>query len=200
MKFNNILLVCLLLLLPVNGLLGGEPPSDKARGLFMALGVGPRLPLGGFLNSNALGYGLQLEFDYTDTEYLPFFLYGKVGVVHFPGASDYYKKTDYSNYTVTMVPISFGGRYYFEPLMNNVFLFMPHVEGGVDFIFYENLNQFKAGSGLPNYTDDGSKIGLNVGVGFSMFLMEITGNYHLNKGTSYGSLDFKVRVPLFASI
>lgn len=166
----------------------------------MALGVGPRLPLSGFANTNAMGYGFLFEFDYTDNEYIPMFLYGKVGVVHFPGTSTYYKSSDYANYTVTMVPISFGGRYYFEPVLDNVFLFMPHVEAGIDFIFYENLNQFKAGSGLPNFTDDGSKIGFNIGAGFSMFLMEITGNFHLNKGTSYGSLDFKVRLPLFASI
>lgn len=178
----------------------GTPPSEKARGLFVALGVGPRLPLGNFTNTSALGYGFNAEFDYTDNEVLPLFIFGKVGVNHFPGANNYYQNSDYSNYSVTMIPISFGFRYYMKPLVNNIFLFMPHIEAGVDFIFYENLHQFKAGSGLPNYTEDGSKLGLNVGAGFSMFLMEIAANYHVNKGTSYGSLDFKVRLPLFASI
>ena len=53
----------------------GEMPASKAVGIFISAGVGPRLPIGNFATSTDLGYGLLLETSYTDTDYLPFFIF-----------------------------------------------------------------------------------------------------------------------------
>ena len=105
-----------------------NPPAEKARGVFISFGVGPRLPINYFANSSDLGYGFNVEFSYTDNEYLPFFLFAKVGYEQFPGSQDFYKITDYTNFSTTAIPINLGIRYYFAPLLEKVVLFMPVVE------------------------------------------------------------------------
>ena len=44
-----------------------KPPSSKATGFFVAFGVGPRMPIGDFSSTTDIGYGLNVEFSYTDT-------------------------------------------------------------------------------------------------------------------------------------
>jgi hypothetical protein len=177
----------------------GNPPAEKARGLFISFGVGPRLPVNYFSNSSDLGYGFNIEFSYTDNEYLPFFLFTKIGYEQFPGSQDFYKITDYTNYSTTAIPINLGIRYYFGPLLENVVLFMPVVEISATYAYLEKLNEFKPTANKANYTETTSKIGISGGAGISMFMMEIMATYNFFQTNQFIGLDLRVRLPLFIS-
>lgn len=176
-----------------------NPPAEKARGLFISFGVGPRLPINYFSNSSDLGYGFNIEFSYTDNEYLPFFLFTKIGYEQFPGSQDFYKITDYTNFSTTAIPINLGIRYYFAPLLENVVLFMPVVEVSAAYMYLEKLNEFKPTANKANYTETTSKIGISAGVGISMFMMEIIANYNFFQTNQFIGIDLRVRLPLFIS-
>ena len=175
-------------------------PIDKARGLFIAFDVGPRLPLGYFANSTDLGYGFDVELSYTDDEYLPFFLFTKIGLDQFPGSQQFYEITDYSNYFTRALPVSMGVRYFFPPLVENIVLFMPIVELSADYTFFEKLHQFKPATGKSNYIEDNSKIGFSAGAGISMFMMEVVAAYHYTYTNQYMSVDLRVRLPLYINL
>ncbi len=176
-----------------------NPPAEKARGVFISFGVGPRLPINYFSNSSDLGYGFNLEFSYTDNEYLPFFLFTKIGYEQFPGSQDFYKITDYTNFSTTAIPINLGMRYYFAPLLENVVLFMPIVEISASYIYLQKLNEFKPTANKANFTETTSKIGVSGGVGVSMFMMEIIATYNFFQTNQYVGLDLRIRLPLFMS-
>ncbi len=175
-------------------------PVDKARGLFIAFDVGPRLPLGYFANSTDLGYGFNVELSYTDDQYLPFFVFAKVGFDQFPGSQQFYEVTDYSNYFTRALPVDLGVRYFFPPLVENIVLFMPIVEVSADYTYFEKLHQFKPATGKSNYIEDNSKIGFSAGAGISMFMMEVVASYHYTYTNQYLSVDLRVRLPLYISL
>lgn len=177
----------------------GNLPADKARGVFLAIGVGPRLPVSTFSNQSDLGYGFNLEISYTDNEYLPIFLFAKAGFEQYPGSSDFYQGSDYNNFSTTSFPVSLGGRYYFPPILENVVLLIPIVEVSANYTFLSRLHQFKPTSLKNNYTEELSKFGVSVGAGFSMFLMEIVFIYNYFETIQYLGLDIKVRLPLLIS-
>lgn len=172
-------------------------PADKARGFFVAFGVGPRLPLASFSNRSDIGYGFDVEFSYTDNEYIPVFIFARLGYDQFPGSQSFYQTSDYSNYSVTNIPVNLGIRYYFPPLFENVVLMMPILEASVDYSYYQKLHQFKLDSGKINFTEESSKLGVSVGGGFSMFLLEILATYNFYQNNQFLSFDLKVRLPLF---
>jgi hypothetical protein len=180
--------------------IAGEPPTSKAVGVFVAAGVGPRLPLGQFSNSTDLGYGLNIEASYTDSDYLPFFVFARLGYEQFPGSQDFYQETDYSNYSTTIIPASLGVRYYFDPLVESVVLLIPVIEGSVSYTFFQVLNEFKADAGRSNYREDLWKFGGTVGAGFSMFSLEIMANYTYYESNQYLSFNLNVRLPLYVSL
>jgi hypothetical protein len=180
--------------------LAGEPPASKAVGVFLAAGVGARLPIGDFSNSTDIGYGLNLEASYTDSDHLPFFIFARLGYEQFPGSLDFYQGTDYSNYSTTIIPVSLGLRYYFSPLVESVVLLMPIVEGSVSYTYFEVLNEFKADAGRSNYREDLWKFGGTVGAGFSMFILEIMAHYTYYESNQYLSFNLNVRLPLFVSL
>ena len=78
-----------ILLLLTSVSLAIEPPVSKARGIFLGFGVGPRLPVSSFANSTDLGYGLNIEISYTDNDYLPVFLFAKLGFEQYPGSQSF---------------------------------------------------------------------------------------------------------------
>lgn len=180
--------------------MGGELPSSKAVGVFLSAGVGPRLPIGQFANSTDIGYGLNVETSYTDSDYLPFFIFARLGYEQFPGSQDFYQETDYSNYSTMIVPASIGIRYYFSPLVENIVLFIPVVEGSISYTYFQVLNEFKADAGRSNYKDDFWKVGGTVGVGLSMFILEIMANYTYYDSNQYLSFNLSVRLPLFVNL
>lgn len=177
----------------------GNLPAEKARGIFLAVGVGPRLPVGTFSTQSDLGYGFNLEVSYTDNEYLPFFIYAKAGFEQYPGSPEFYQTSNHNNLSTTIFPVVMGARYYFPPIMENVVLFIPIVEASVAYSFLSRVHQFKPSSEKNNYTEEFSELGLNVGVGISMFLLEIVLDYSYFKTVQYIGLDVKVRLPLFVN-
>lgn len=189
-----------LILVLQGGAFAGEPPASKAVGIFVAAGVGPRLPVGQFSNSTDLGYGFNIEASYTDSDHLPFFLFARLGYEQFSGSQDFYQGTDYSNYSTTIIPASLGVRYYFGPLVKSVVLLMPIVEASLSYTFFQVLNEFKADAGRSNYREDLWKFGGTVGAGFSMFILEIMAHYTYYESNQYLSFNLNVRLPLYVSL
>lgn len=176
-----------------------ELPSDKARGFFLAIGVGPRIPVYNFAMSSELGYGFNLELSYTDNKYLPFFIFSKIGFETFPGSNDFYKQTDYSNFSTNALPINLGLRYFFPPVLEQIVLIIPFSEVSIAYSYYEKLHQFKAGSGRSNFLEHNSKIGFSAGAGVSMFLAEVLVTYNYFTDNQFVGFDLKIRLPLFIS-
>lgn len=173
--------------------------SDKARGTFLAIGVGPRIPTFDFNNTTMLGYGFNVEVAYTNNEYLPLFLFGKVGFEQFPGAQSFYQASNYSQFSTSLIPLSFGARYYLSPILQNVVFILPCIEISANLNVFQKLHQFKISSGKNNYLEEGSKLGFSVGVGASMFLLEMLASYNYLQNNQYLSFDMKVRLPLYVS-
>lgn len=181
-------------------LYAGEPVSDKARGMFMVLGVGPKNPIGDFASTSMIGYGVNAELDYTDNEYLPMFLFAKLEFLHFPGSQELYQTSNYSHYSTNFLPFSAGARYYFAPLLQNIVLVMPFIEASGQFAIFQRLQQYKISTSLPSKLEDGSKFGFSLGIGVSMFLTELLASYTYSTSNQYIGLDLKVRLPLYVSI
>ena len=120
-----------------------DPPASRAQGVFLAFGVGPRLPLGDFSNSTDIGYGFNIELSYTDNEFLPVFLFANIGFEQYPGAQSFYQETDYSNFSTNSIPINVGARYYFSPLVEQVVLLIPIIELSASYTYTQELNEFK---------------------------------------------------------
>lgn len=171
--------------------------SHKAQGFFLAFAVGPRVPILDFSNRSDLGYGFNIEFSYADTDVLPLFVFATIGFEQYPGSQDFYKETDYSNFHTNSVPVTVGGRYYFSPIIENIFLLMPLVQASVNLNYYEKLHQFKRDSGKNNFLENKSKFGISAGAGVSMFMMELLASYNYYELNQFLSFDLKVRIPLF---
>ena len=195
--FNYIFLITILLGPFVQA---ERPPVSKAVGVFFATGVGARFPVGQFANSSNLGYGLLVDFSYTDSDNLPFFIFARFGYEQFPGSQDYYQETDYSNYSTTIVPISLGARYYFPPLVESAVLLIPVVEASVSYSYFHILNEFKTDANKANYEDDQWKLGGTFSAGFSMFILEILGSYTYYESNQYISINLNVRLPIYINL
>lgn len=181
----------------VFGQIGAE---SKARGIFLGFGVGPRLPIGEFSSSSELGYGVNFEISYTDNEYLPFFLFAKAGYEVFPGSQSFYQTSEYSTFSTNAIPVNLGIRYYHKPLLENIILLIPMVEVSVQYNYFQKLHQFKPSSGRPNFNEENGKLGLSIGAGFSMFMMEILGTYNYFQTNQYLAVDLKIRLPLYINL
>jgi len=189
-------LIIFVLVFTVNSI-ATDPPASRAQGVFLAFGVGPRLPLGDFSNSTDIGYGFNIELSYTDNEFLPVFLFVNIGFEQYPGAQSFYQETDYSNFSTNAIPINVGARYYFSPLVEQVVLLIPIIELSASYTYTQELNEFKFESGRNNFKEQFSKFGVAGGVGLSMFLMEIIAAYHYFESNQYVSFDLRIRIPLF---
>jgi len=195
----KIFFVCIIILFNINTF-ASDPPVGKATGIFLAFGVGPRLPVGDFSNSTELGYGINIEVSYTDNEFLPVFLFANIGFEQYPGAQRFYQETPYSNYSTNSLPLNVGVRYYFSPLLEQIVLLIPIIEVSASFTYYQVLHEFKIDSGLNNFKTETVKYGVTVGGGISMFLMEIIAAYHYIENNQFISFDLRVRIPLFVNI
>jgi len=174
--------------------------SGKAQGLFLSLALGPRIPIQDFNQRNSLGYGINVDISYTDNEFIPLFLYGKIGYEHFPGSTEFYRKSDYSALSTNQIPISLGAKLFFPPLVEDLVLIVPTIEFGGSYLFYETSHQFKIDSGRNNFIEDNSKIGFQIGAGLSMFLIEVMGYYNYFPQHQSISADLKVRIPIFIKL
>jgi hypothetical protein len=184
----------LLLIVPAQSMKFGE-----VKGLFLSIGVGPRIPLGDFAETHNLAAGFSAAISYTDNQLVPLFFYGELGFQHFPGRQNYYKNSDHSSISTNMIIANFGARYYYSPLVENVVLLMPIVEAGLSTTYSEVSHLLKIGSGKNNFVEDKIKVGFHMGVGFSMFLMDVMAHYNYFHNQQYLSFDLRVRIPVFVS-
>ncbi|HEX7357499.1 MAG TPA: outer membrane beta-barrel protein [Ignavibacteriaceae bacterium] len=174
-----------------------KPPASKVTGFFVAFGVGPRMPLGDFANTTDIGYGVNVEFTYTDNEILPVFLFANLGYEQYPGSQNYFRETDYSNFHTNSLPINIGARYYFAPLLENIVLLMPIVQVSANYTYYQKLHEFDQNLGRNNFLEDGGKFGFSAGAGVSMFMMELLASYNYLPKNQFIAVDLKVRIPLY---
>jgi opacity protein-like surface antigen len=174
-----------------------NPPASRATGFFIAFGVGPRMPVGEFSNTTDIGYGLNVEFSYTDNEFIPVFLYANIGYEQYPGSQNFFQETQYSNYHTNALPINIGARYYFSPLLENIVLLMPIVQVSASYTYYQRLIEFDQNAGRNNFLEDESKFGFSAGAGVSMFMMELMAAYNYMPTNQFISVDLKVRIPLY---
>lgn len=177
-----------------------KPPSNRATGFFLGFGVGPRVPLGDFSKTTDLGYGVDIEFSYTDNEFLPVFLFGTIGYEQYPGSQNFFQETEYSNFHTNTLPVNLGARYYFPPILENIVLLMPLVQASASYTYYQKLHEFEKGTGRNNYLEQNSKFGFSVGAGVSMFMMELLASYNYNPENQFLSIDLKVRIPLYINM
>lgn len=175
-------------------------PASKAQGVFIAVGVGPRLPVGSFSSSTDLGYGFNLELSYTDSDYLPFFVFGRIGLEQYPGSQDFYQATDYSNLSTRSIPIQVGVRYFLSPIFDDIVPLIPVLELAASYSYIQKLHEFKLDSGRTNFTEEISAYGGSAGVGISMFLLEIMASYNYYKSNQYFAFNLNVRLPLFINL
>jgi hypothetical protein len=199
MKHKFLLSFIILLLISITTF-AEKPPSGKATGYFLSFGVGPRVPVGSFSNSTDIGYGLEVEFSYTDNEYLPVFLFGSIGFEQYPGSQNYLQETEYSNYHTNSFPVNLGARYYFPPLLENIVLLMPIVQASFNYTYFQKLHEFDESAGKDNYLEKKSGVGFTAGAGVSMFMMELMAAYNYTNVDQFLSFDLKVRIPLYISM
>lgn len=172
----------------------------EVRGTFLDIGVGPRFPIFDFANSQNIGIGGDFTLSYTDNNVVPFFLYAKLGYMHFPGTQDLYKTSDYSSLSSNVINFGAGMRYYFKPVFEEVVLLMPVIEGGISYSYFEKLHQFKIDRNKENFVEEKGKFGLHAGGGISMFLLDAIVLYNYLPENQYLSLDIRIRIPIFIKI
>lgn len=192
MKYK-ILFFCLFSFISI---FAGEPSYDKVTGSFMALGVGPRLPVGTFSNTSSFGFGGNVEFSYTDNEILPVFVFAKIGYDQYAGSADFYQGSDYSHFSTKMLPINVGLRYYFPPIFEQFEYILPAIEVSAAYAVSQELNEFKIGTGRNNFISTKNKFGFSIGASISMFIVELSGNYNFFYGNQTLSIDLKTRLPI----
>ena len=172
----------------------------EARGLFMTMGIGPKVPIGTLSDTRNLGIGFDIALSYTDNEWLPVFIYSKLGFLHFPGKQALYKRSDYSSISSNVITLQPGVRLFLPPLVNQDFILMPVIEGGLSWSYFMTLHQFKVDSNRGNYDQDENGFGFHLGGGFSMFLMDVMAYYNFILHHQYLSFDLRVRIPIFVKV
>lgn len=200
MKKIYFLLRIVILLVFSSGLKAQNLDSGKARGLFMSFALGPRIPVANLAKYQAVGVGINFGLSYTDNEYLPLFVYAKVGFEHFPGAVDYYRRSDHSSLTTNIVPLNLGARIFFPPVVKDIVLLIPTAEFGGSIAFFEKSHQFKIDSGRSDYLESDTRAGFHVGAGLSMFLLEVMGSYNYFPNNEYLSAEIRLRIPIFIKL
>ncbi len=168
----------------------------EAKGMFFSVAVGPRFPVGKLADQQTIGIGFESILSYTDNVILPIFVFLKIGYNNFPGDFNYYRTSDHSSLTANMISFSGGTKYYFPPLINDMVLLMPVVEGGLTVAYLEKLHQFKIDRRRPDVKEALTKFGFHLGGGFTIFLMEIMANYNYLNGNQFFSVDLRLTMPL----
>lgn len=174
--------------------------SGKARGLFLSFAVGPRIPIAESAKSEALGMGINVGLSYTDNEYIPLFVYAKLGYEHYPGAMDLYRRTNYSSFTTNVIPINIGARIFLPPIVKDIVLLIPTAEFGGSIGFYEKSHQYKIDSHKSDFLESTTKMGFHIGAGLSMFLIEVMGSYNYFPNNEYLAADLRIRIPIFIKL
>ena len=197
---NRNFLIFLLILLVNSSIYPQIFSPGQAQGFFMAVGVGPKIPIGDYSDSHNIGVGFDFSFSYTDNNIAPLFAYTKIGYLHIPGRQNYYKTTNHSSISSNVIIIYPGARIFLPPIIEQEFLLMPIVEVGASWAWFQTYHQFKLDSGLSNFTEDDTKWGIHMGAGFSMFLLDVITYYNYFHNHQYLSIDLRLRIPIFVTI
>ena len=168
----------------------------EAKGMFFSTAIGPRFPISKFAEQQTIGVGFDAILSYTDNVILPIFAFLKIGYNNFPGDYNYYRNSDHSSITTNMISFSGGVKYYFAPLVNDMVLLMPVMEGGLSIAYLEKLHQFKIDRRRPDVKETLTKMGFHIGGGFTIFLMELIANYNYYNSNQYFSFDLRLTMPL----
>lgn len=187
----------ILVLLIFSSAYAGSGPGKNAKGMFFAISVGPRFPLGTFGNTSKIGYGINAELSYANNEILPFFIFLRSGFETYPGSQDFYQISNNSNFSTNLIPINFGIRYYLPPLVKSQVLLMPIIEISGSYGLFHTLHQFKIPSNINDFSENKSKFGFSAGIGFSAFLVEVLASYNYFASNQFVSLNMKVRFPIY---
>ncbi|MFH0733261.1 MAG: hypothetical protein V1773_01145 [bacterium] len=174
--------------------------QSEAKGLFMALSIGPRVPVSGFAVSRNLGVGVDLGFSYTDITVLPVFIYSKIGFMHFPGKQDYYRTSDYSSISTNLYTFNPGIRLYLEPITKEIVLLMPVLDMGAAVTYSQTFHYFKVDTNKGSYAENKFNFGFHFGVGVSMFMLDAMAYYNYVPSAQYLAFDLSIRIPIFASM
>ena len=189
------------LILLFNGILFAQGfQLGEARGLFVSVGVGPKIPIGNFSATNDLGMGFDFTASYTDNQFLPVFFNLKLGFQTFPGATKMYKTTDYASFTTSEFLVMPGMKFYFPPIISDEILIMPVAEVGPSLGIFFNTHVFKSTSSRVNFDETVTKFGFHLGAGISMFFLEGILSYHFFPDNQAISFDLRVQIPVFAKI
>lgn len=192
-KILNILIV---LLLSTNYNFSQIFEPGDAQGIFLTVGVGPRFPIGELGSQQTIGAGFDVMVSYTDNNFAPYFFYMNIGYQNHPGDYDYYKISDNSSLSTNIISFHGGARYYFEPLIKDMILLMPIVEGGLTYGYVEKYNQYKIGTGRNDKLISLSKFGAHIGGGISFFLMDVVAIYNYLPNNQYFSFNLRLTIPL----
>jgi len=172
----------------------------EARGLFVSVGIGPKIPIGNFSATNDLGIGFDLTASYTDNQFLPLFFNLKLGYQTFPGATKMYKTTDYASFTTNRFIMMPSIKFYFPPVISDEILIMPIAEVGPSLGLIFNTHVFKSTSSRTNFDETVTKFGFHLGGGLSMFFLEGVLSYHIFPDNQVITFDLRVQIPVFAKI
>jgi hypothetical protein len=174
-------------------------PAD-AQGIFLTVGVGPRFPVGELSFQQTVGAGFDAMISYSDNNLAPIFLYLNIGYQNHPGDYDYYKTSDNSSLSTNIVSFHTGGRYFLEPIIRDMFLLMPIIEGGLTYAYIEKYNQYKIDTGREDNLKALSKFGFHIGGGLSFFLMDVVATYNYLENNQYFSVNLRLTIPLAINI
>lgn len=170
-------------------------PGD-ASGVFLTVGVGPRFPIGELGSQHTIGAGFDVQLSYTDNKLAPLFFYFDLGYQNHPGDYDFYKISDHSSITSNIVSFHLGSRYFMEPLLEDMILLMPIIEGGITYAYVEKYHQYKIDSGKSDKLQGVSNLGFHVGGGISFFLMDLIATYNYLNSHQYISFNLRLTIPL----
>ncbi len=172
----------------------------EARGIFVSVGVGPKIPIGNFSATNDIGVGFDFTASYTDNQFLPIFFNLKLGYQTFPGATKMYKTSDYASFTTNEFFVMPGIKFYFPPFVTDELLIMPIAEIGPSLGLFYNTHVFKSTSNRVNFDETITKFGFHLGAGISMFFLEGIFSYHFFQDSQIISFDLRIQIPVFAKI
>lgn len=177
-------------------IIGQINESSSAKGIFLSVGVGPRFPIGELGVQQALGAGFDIMLSITDSDFAPVFFYLDIGYQNHPGDYEYYKTSDLSSLTTSIVSFKTGARYFLPPLVEDMILLMPILEGGLTYALVEKYFQYKIDLNKNDNLQGLSKFGFHLGAGLSFFLMDIIACYNYLENNQYFSVNLRLTLPL----
>jgi hypothetical protein len=198
MKFKKISILIFLIYSGLN-IAQTNISTPDAKGFFFTLGVGPRFPLGEFSRKNNAGPGVEASLSFTDINFSPLFFYTNFGFQNHSGNFKYYQTSDHSTLSSSLISINLGGKYFFKPMIDNVILLMPFVEGGFTYAYVSNFHQYKIDLFKNDDIENLHKFGFHIGGGLSFFLMEVIASYTYLQSDQYLSINLRLTLPVAAT-